>query len=59
MIDQEPTLINASFRVNLDPRKVYSDTELNQIIKECNLLSIVESKGGLDSQVTNDSLSVG
>ncbi len=25
MIDQEPTLINGSFRENLDPRKTYTD----------------------------------
>lgn len=59
MIDQEPVLINGTFRENLDPRKDYSTDQLINIVKECNLFEVIEEKGGLDGKVTNDSLSVG
>lgn len=59
MIEQEPTLINGSFRENLDPVSLYSDEEINQILKECNLAEMVAAKGGLESKVTNENLSVG
>jgi ABC-type multidrug transport system fused ATPase/permease subunit len=52
-------MINGSFKENLDPRKKYSDEELSNIVKECNLWEVVQEKGGLDSKITNDSLSVG
>ena len=39
--------------------KIYTDEELVNIVKECNLHEVVEEKGGLESRVTNDSLSVG
>ena len=29
MVDQEPTLINGTFRENLDPSYIYTDNELN------------------------------
>ena len=59
MIDQEPTLIKGSFRENLDPSRQYSEEELQEIVKECSLADVVESKGGLDAVVTNESLSAG
>ena len=59
MIDQDPTLIKGTFRENLDPSKQYSEEELKEIVEECNLADVVESKGGLDAVVTNESLSVG
>ena len=59
MIDQEPTLIKGTFRENLDPSHQYSEEQLGGIIEECNLAEVVESKGGLDAVVTNESLSVG
>ena len=59
MIDQDPTLIKGTFRENLDPSQQYSEEELKEIVEECNLADVVESKGGLDAVVTNESLSVG
>jgi ABC-type multidrug transport system fused ATPase/permease subunit len=32
MIEQEPNLINGSFRENLDPASIYSDEEINNIL---------------------------
>lgn len=51
--------MNASFQENLDPAHQYSESEILNILKECNLEELVQSKGGLSSKVTNDNLSVG
>lgn len=59
MIEQEPTLINGSFRENLDPANQHTDAHIELIVKECNLAELVTSKGGLDAKVTNENLSVG
>lgn len=59
MIEQEPTLMNATFRENLDPANLYSDSEIISVLKECNLINMIENKGGLDSAVTNSTISVG
>ena len=59
MIEQEPTLINGSFRENLDPANQYKDAEITKILGECNLVEMVVAKGGLDSKITNENLSVG
>jgi ABC-type multidrug transport system fused ATPase/permease subunit len=37
MIDQEPTLIKSTFKENLDITDKYSNEELYQILRECNL----------------------
>lgn len=39
--------------------RIYTNEELINIVKECNLYEVIEEKGGLESRVTNDSLSVG
>ena len=59
MIDQDPTLIKSTFRENLDITNRYSDKELEEILKECNLWEIIEEKGGLQAAVSNTSLSAG
>lgn len=59
MIEQQPTLMNGTFRDNLDPTNIYSDDEIYGVLDECNLLDMVELKGGLDSKVSNENLSVG
>ena len=41
MIDQEPVLINGTFRENLDPRKEYTTEQLVNIVKECNLFEVM------------------
>ena len=59
MIDQDPTLIKSSFRENLDITNGYTDGELEAILRECNLWEVIEEKGGLESAVSNSSLSAG
>jgi len=59
MIDQEPTLIKSTFKENLDITGKYSDEEIYDILKECNLYETVIEKGGLTALVSNDSLSAG
>ena len=59
MIDQDPTLINSTFKENLDITGKYTDEELEKILRECNLWEIIEEKGGLESAVSNTSLSAG
>ena len=59
MIDQDPTLIKSSFRENLDITNHYTDGELEAILRECNLWEVIEEKGGLESAVSNSSLSAG
>ena len=59
VIEQDPTLITGTFRENLDPAGLYSEEEVRQIAKECYLEDIINEKGGLDSVISNDSLSVG
>ena len=59
MIEQEPTLVRTSFKENLDPSGRYTEEEINAILEQCNLKETIEEKGGLESTVSNDSLSVG
>lgn len=59
MIEQEPTLMNATFRENLDPANLYSEEDIKSVLKECNLMNMIENKGGLNSPVTNNTISVG
>ena len=41
MIDQDPTLIKATFRENLDLTGKYTTEQLEKILNECNLLHII------------------
>lgn len=41
MIEQEPTLMNGTFRDNLDPCNIYHDHEIEGVLEECNLLEMV------------------
>ena len=59
MIDQDPTLIKATFRENLDITNKYTDSELEEILRDCNLWEIIEQKGGIQAAVSNNSLSAG
>jgi ABC-type multidrug transport system fused ATPase/permease subunit len=59
MIDQEPTLIKSTFKENLDITNQYTNEDLENILRECNLLEIINEKGGLDAMVSNSSLSAG
>jgi ABC-type multidrug transport system fused ATPase/permease subunit len=59
VIDQEPVLINSTFRQNLDVFNQYQDDELIKIAKECSILDIIDRRGGLHGKVSNDTLSAG
>ena len=59
MIDQDPTLIKSTFKENLDITGKYTDEELEKTLRECNLWEVIEEKGGLQSPVSNTSLSAG
>lgn len=41
MIEQEPTLMNGNFRENLDPANQYTDEQIKNILKQCNLSELV------------------
>jgi len=43
----------------LDPSGTYSETEVLSIVNRCGLKDIVDSKGGINTKIRNDSLSVG
>jgi ABC-type multidrug transport system fused ATPase/permease subunit len=45
--------MNGTFRDNLDGTNIYTDKEIYKVLEECNLLEMVEQKGGLDSRVSN------
>ena len=59
MIDQEPIILKSTIRENLDITGKYSDEELHEILKDCSLYETVIEKGGLDSNISNESLSAG
>jgi len=42
MIDQDLTLIKSTFKENLDITDKYTDEELENILKECNLWDVIE-----------------
>lgn len=51
--------MQTTLRENLDPTNRFSDDELKANLQECNLWQFAEEKGGLDSKITNENLSVG
>jgi ABC-type multidrug transport system fused ATPase/permease subunit len=59
VIDQEPVLIDATFRENLDIMGKHSDAELINLLMECNLWGVVERRGGLKERVHQNGLSAG
>ena len=59
MIDQDPTLVKATFRENLDVTGRCRDAELEEVLRECGLWETVVEKGGLGAAVSNTSLSAG
>ncbi|KAI3935700.1 hypothetical protein MKW98_022708 [Papaver atlanticum] len=55
IIPQEPTLFNGTERYNLDPLSQYTDQELWEVLRKCQLEEAVQEKGdGLDSLVVDD-----
>jgi ABC-type multidrug transport system fused ATPase/permease subunit len=59
VIDQDPVIFHATFRENLDPSEQYSEEDIKKIVNRCGLKDIVDSKGGINSQIRSDSLSIG
>lgn len=59
IIDQEPVLVNSTFRENLDMAGAYTDEELYGVLEECKLYETVMEKDGLEGVVDNGSLSAG
>jgi ABC-type multidrug transport system fused ATPase/permease subunit len=52
-------LIEASFRENLDVLHKYSDADLERVLHDCNILDMIERRGGLNAKVERNGLSAG
>ena len=59
VIDQEPVLVEGSFRENVDMLGQHSDEELKGVLAECNLWAVIERRGGLAAKVERNGLSAG
>eukprot|EP00058_Branchiostoma_floridae_P004581 XP_002590069.1 hypothetical protein BRAFLDRAFT_83311 [Branchiostoma floridae] len=51
VIPQDPFLFGGTVRENLDPRDVYSNTDLWNILEKCHLKPTVQKLGGLEAEV--------
>ncbi|XP_078671973.1 ATP-binding cassette sub-family C member 10-like [Branchiostoma floridae x Branchiostoma belcheri] len=51
VIPQDPFLFGGTVRENLDPRDVYSNTDLWSILEKCHLKPAVQKLGGLEAEV--------
>ena len=51
IIPQDPFLYSGSIRENLDPRDLYTDTQLWTLLDRCHLADAVQRLGGLDAEV--------
>ncbi|KAJ4956407.1 hypothetical protein NE237_013190 [Protea cynaroides] len=55
IIPQEPTLFNGTLRYNLDPLSQYTDKEIWEVLRKCQLQEVVQEKEkGLDALVIGD-----
>ncbi|XP_044468531.1 ABC transporter C family member 10-like [Mangifera indica] len=55
IIPQDPILFNGNVRYNLDPLSQYTDQEIWEVLRKCQLWEAVQEKeGGLDSPVVED-----
>ncbi|XP_024540237.1 ABC transporter C family member 13 [Selaginella moellendorffii] len=55
IIPQDPVLFEGSIRYNLDPLSTFSDDRIWEVLRKCELMTAVASKGaGLDSLVSGD-----
>jgi ABC-type multidrug transport system fused ATPase/permease subunit len=50
---------STTFRLNLDPWEVASETEMLEVLSDLGLLAVVEAKGGLDTPIRGAELSAG
>jgi ATP-binding cassette subfamily C (CFTR/MRP) protein 1 len=58
-IPQEPFIISGTVRLNLDPSTLLPDSLLISSLDKVGLWSILESRGGLDSDIASNPLSQG
>ena len=58
-IPQEAFFLHGSIRLNANPEGNASDATIIEALKEVNLWSHIESKGGLDEEMSDDLLSHG
>ncbi|KYK59812.1 hypothetical protein DCS_00946 [Drechmeria coniospora] len=58
-IPQDPIFLHGTVRVNCDPRGASSDEQIVETLQKAQLWNTVESKGGLDAEMTQDFLSHG
>ncbi|KAI5240904.1 putative ABC transporter [Aureobasidium subglaciale] len=58
-IPQQPFLLPGTTRQNLDPESLFSDTDLNSALTKVCLLDLVNERGGLDSEIDQQTLSQG
>ncbi|KAJ5575262.1 P-loop containing nucleoside triphosphate hydrolase protein [Penicillium hetheringtonii] len=58
-IPQEAFFLHGSIRLNANPKGNASDATIIEALKEVNLWSHIESKGGLDEEMSDDLLSHG
>jgi ATP-binding cassette subfamily C (CFTR/MRP) protein 1 len=58
-IPQDPLIINASVRLNMDPHLIHTDADIVDALDRVGLWTLVRERGGLDHDVSAASLSNG
>jgi ATP-binding cassette, subfamily C (CFTR/MRP), member 1 len=58
-IPQEPYFLSGSIRLNADPHGTSSDKDILEALSKVPLREIIETKGGLDTEMSNETLSHG
>lgn len=58
-LPQEPFFLHGSVRENVDPLKISTDERIIETLRAVQLWDMLESRGGLDAPVSEDSLSHG
>ncbi|KIE00725.1 ABC transporter, partial [Metarhizium majus ARSEF 297] len=58
-LPQEPFFLHGSVRENVDPLQISSDERIIETLRAVQLWDMLESRGGLDAPVSEDSLSHG
>lgn len=51
IIPQDPLLFSGTLRENLDPKGIFSDENLENAIRKCQLTDVVQHIGGIDGNV--------
>lgn len=61
IILQDPQLFEGSVRTNIDPLNRFTDQQILDTLKKCNLLKLVEDREGVETKIEADggNLSVG